>query len=327
MISSEILEKLKRITEEEQAILDGRNTIDRELYMSGGNNDTINSSKLLDGDKLITVRPHTRFIHFPEHTHDYVELVYMCSGKTTHIINGKKIVLKEGELLFMSQHTRQEILYADEMDIAINFIVLPKFFGDVLTAIGEEETPLKRFITDCLCGDGSGPGYLLFRVSDISPIQNLIENLIWILINGTPKKRNMNQMTMSLLFLHLLDHTDHLVYENPEQAAVFNVLRYVEDHYQDCSLTDVASKLHYDVSWLSREIKRRTGKNYTDIVQEKRLSQAAFLLKNTNLRVSNIAIAVGYENISYFHRLFAAGYGRSPRNYRMEQDMQERTLF
>ena len=68
---------------------------------------------------------------------------------------------------------------------------------------------------------------------------------------------------------------------------------------------------------------RKTGKTYTQLIQEKRLAQAAFLLRNTDRNVSDIAVAVGYENISYFHRIFADSYGKSPRHYRV----QERTLF
>jgi len=74
--------------------------------------------------------------------------------------------------------------------------------------------------------------------------------------------------------------------------------------------------MHYNLAWLSREIRRKTGKNFTDLVQEKRMSQAAWLLTNTSQNVADIAVAVGYENISYFHRLFAARYGMSPRLYR-----------
>ena len=91
-MDEKLLHKLGIITEEEQAILDGRLTIDRQLYMQGMDN-TINAKKLLATGKLITLRPHTRFIHFPEHTHDYVEVVYMCAGQTTHIVNGKHIRL------------------------------------------------------------------------------------------------------------------------------------------------------------------------------------------------------------------------------------------
>lgn len=45
---------------------------DRDLYMQSKNN-VINSRKLLAAGKLITIRPHTRFIDFPEHTHRAVQ--------------------------------------------------------------------------------------------------------------------------------------------------------------------------------------------------------------------------------------------------------------
>ena len=64
-----ILSRLKTVTAEEQAILDGSRDVDWSIYRgeAGG---AIHAQKLLAAGKLITVRPHTRFIHFPEHTHD-----------------------------------------------------------------------------------------------------------------------------------------------------------------------------------------------------------------------------------------------------------------
>ncbi len=309
------LANLRKITPEEQAILDGRTSIDRDLYMQGQGN-TINSRKLLAAGKLITIRPHTRFIHFPEHTHDYVEMVYMCNGSTTHIVNGKTILLEQGDLLFLGQSATHEVCKAGESDVAVNFIVLPAFFSTSLAAIGEEETPLRRFLVDCLCGKVSGPGYLHFDVSRVKPVQNLIENLIWTLIQDTPQKRKVSQMTMALLFVQLMGHTESLLTEGQNDAAIFHVLRYIETHYADGSFSELTEVLHYDASWLSREIKKKTGKTYTQLIQEKRLAQAAFLLKNTKRNVSDIAQAVGYENISYFHRMFAAFFGRSPKQYR-----------
>ena len=81
MVKADILEQLKQITPEEQDIIDGGREINRDIYMLGRDN-TVNSKKLLDEGKLITMRKHTRFIAFPEHTHDYVELIYMCQGST-----------------------------------------------------------------------------------------------------------------------------------------------------------------------------------------------------------------------------------------------------
>ena len=126
-----ILDKLSLVTQEEHRILAGDDRIDRELYMLD-QGDTINARKLLATGKLITLRPHTRFIHFPAHRHDYVEVVYMCQGTTTHLVNDTCIRLQQGELLFMNQTVKHEVLKAGEQDVAVNFIVLPEFFNSVL---------------------------------------------------------------------------------------------------------------------------------------------------------------------------------------------------
>lgn len=315
LLNAEIFNKLSAVTSEEQAILHGQSSIDRALYMSGENN-IINSQKLLEMGRLITIRPHTRFIDFPEHTHDYVEVVYMCSGSTTHIINGNELTLYQGELLFLSPGAAHSIKKAAEKDIAVNFIILPSFFDQALVMLGEEETPLRRFILNCLSKKVSSGSYLHFKVTDILPIQNLIENLLYTLISDIPNKRQINQTTMGLLLLHLLGYTDRLHVENETDAVLIEVFRYIEDHYRTGRLSELAEFLHYDLYWLSREIKRKTGKNYTELLQEKRLSQAAYLLRTTEINISDISDAVGYENVSYFHRLFAARFGMSPKKYR-----------
>ena len=314
-MNSAILQKLSEVSAEEREILGGRSHIDRSLYMDGSR-DVISGEKLLEKGKLIAIRPHTRFIAFPEHTHDYVEMVYMCAGETRHLINGSPITLRQGELLMLGQNARQSIEAAGERDVAVNFIVRPAFFSGTLPFLGEEETPLRRFIVSCLTGENEA-GYLLFRVAEVLPIQNLIENLLYTVMEDTPNKRGILQMTMGLLFAQLMNHTDALQFGTQEQTAVVSVLRYIEEHYRDASLSEIAGLLHYELPSLSRLIRQKTGKNYTELLQEKRLSQAGWLLRNTDKNVDGIANAVGYENVSYFHRLFAARFGQSPRQYRL----------
>lgn len=309
-----LLRKLSTITEEEKRIINGEVKIDRSLYMDGSH-DVISGCKLLEAGQIITIRPHTRFTAFPEHTHDYVEMVYMCSGETVHHVNGTRIVLHAGEMLILGQHAIQSIEAAKEGDVGINFIVRPAFFSGTLSFLGEEDTPLRRFIISCLTGENEA-GFLLFHVADILPIQNLIENLLFTLIEKIPNRRGILQSTMGLLFAQFLNHTESLEFHSTQQNVLLFVLRYIEEHYADGSLSDIAEQLHYDLPYLSRLIRQATGQNYTQLLQEKRLSQAAWLLKNTDLKVDEISQSVGYENISYFHRIFAARFGQSPRAYR-----------
>jgi AraC-like DNA-binding protein len=94
--------------------------------------------------------------------------------------------------------------------------------------------------------------------------------------------------------------------------------RYIEENFRTATLKEAAELLGYDIYHLSRQIRQKTGRTFLDIVQEKRMLQAAFLLNNTALPVGEVSLAVGYENISYFHRIFFAAFGRSPKHYRDE---------
>ncbi len=320
-MNKEIINQLKIITDEERQFLNGRKEIDSSLYYSETttNQYMIDSRKLLEAGKLITIRPNTRFVHFPPHRHNYVEVIYMCEGMTRHIINGKKVELHAGELLFLSQNAIQEIMPAGESDIGVNFIILPEFFSYALGMMTDEENQLRTFVFDCLSGKNEEVGYLHFKVADVLPLQNLVENLIWTLLNHQQNKRSINEITMGLLLLELINHMDTVEtnHHSKGQILTIQVLGYIESNYKDGELTKLASRLHYDSAFLSKEIKRYTGSTYTELVQEKRLSQAAYLLTHTAMPVSDIAGAVGYENISFFHRKFQEKYRMTPRRYRV----------
>lgn len=320
-MKQEILEELEKITPEEEFILKGNREIEKNRYMSAKDG-VIDAAKLLDAGKLIQIRTHTRFIHFPAHTHNYIEVVYMCSGRTHHVINGNHVILNQGELLFLNQKAVQEIYPAKEKDIAVNFIILPEFFDYGLRMMETEKNDLREFIVDCLREEKNGAGYLHFKVADVLSIQNLVENLIWTLLNKQSNKRSINQATMGLLFLQLLNHMDKLETGESDapQKLIISVLSYIEENYKDGELGILAEQMHYNMYWLSKEIKKQTGKNFTELLQNKRMNQAAYLLRNTSLTVLEISIAVGYDNASFFHKLFKKKYGVTPRRYRVTSD-------
>lgn len=316
-MDQKLLNALSVITEEEQRILDGRENIDQQIYTEKKEL-IVDCDKLLERGKLIQVRPHTRFIRFPKHRHNYVEVIYMCQGTTTHIIDGNQVVLEEGDLLFLNQNAEQEILPAKETDIAVNFIVLPEFFNMAFEMMGEENNVLKEFLVGTLCRKNELASYLYFHVSEILPIQNLIENMVWTIFYDMTNKRSCNQITMGLLLLQLLNYMDKMETGSTrfDTELAGTVLNYIEEHYKNGSLTELAEMMRYDVYWLSREIKKRTGKTYKELLQAKRMSQAAYLLTSSTIPVTDIIESVGYDNTSYFYRKFRERYGMSPKEYR-----------
>ena len=319
----ELLDMLKKITPEEQELLDGSREIRKERY-TNRRDFVVDSRLLLEKGRLIEIRPHTRFAYFPKHRHNYVEMVYMCAGTTTHIINGSnELVLKEGDLLFLNQNVYHEILPAGEKDLAVNFIILPEFFDRPISMV-ERENILRDFLISTLAGDTAINDYLYIKTKGIIPVENLLENMIWTILGRHPMMDTINQTSMGLLLMNLSRFADLIGRGDPqheEQNLMFSVLDYIEHHYQNGTLAEISELSHLPTYQVSRILKKRTGKNFKELLQLRRLQQAAYLLQNTTLSIDKIIVHIGYENSSYFYRVFREKYGCSPSEYRLHPSL------
>ena len=319
-MTKDTLEHLRITTKEEQRLLADGGMIDKEIYTTS-KEFTVDSNKMMEKGRLIDIRSHTRFITFPAHKHNYIEIMYMCEGKTEHIINGNtRVIVEKGDLLFMNQFASHEIAAALENDIGINFIILPEFFDAVLPMLNQGNA-LSNFIISTLRKDTNVGGYLHYKVADVLPVQNLVENLIWSLLNRQVNYQEVNQTTMGLLFMQLVNETDRIEAGNPELSRdifVMQILKYIEENYKKGTLADLAEQMSQSTSNMSKLIKNYTGRNFKDLLQKKRLKQAEYLIGNTYLSITEIIYQVGYDNTSYFHRIFRQAYGMSPKNYRVK---------
>lgn len=313
----ELMERLIKITAEEERLLRG-GKVEKALYTSGQGFHA-DSERLLAQGQLIAIRVHTRFAPFPEHSHDYVEIMYMCSGCTRHTINnGPPLTLQAGELLFLNQHARHSVERAGREDVGINFLVLPQFFDYALTMTSPGNV-LANFLADGLRRGGGELSFLHFQAADKPPVQNLVENLLWGLVRPQRSGSRLEQATMGLLFMQLLEDLDGLSRESGGQSRpVLAALREIEENYRQADLTRLAGELHVSLPYLSHAVRSATGKTYKELLREKRLSRAAALLTETTLPIDDIIAAVGYDNTSYFYRKFRERYGVSPRQWRLE---------
>ena len=286
---------------------------------------TVDSGKMLEEGRLIAVRTHTRFVHFPAHRHNFVEVLYVCEGSLTNIIDGKKVIVNKGELLFLNQFTKHEILKAGQNDIAINFMVLPEFF-DVAYSMTGNDNMLADFLVNVLRQDEERGEYLHFKVAEVLQIQNLLENIIYSLVNGEENRERINQTTMGLIFMYLVESVQYVEMRLPNQyenMISMTTLDYIEQKYRTATLTELCSRLHLPMHVLSKMIKKTTGFNFKELLQRKRLNKAVELMCDTDLPISDIIAAVGYENNSYFHRVFKEHYHMTPRAFRVKNSEKE----
>ncbi len=311
-----LLDELKIPSLEEEKYLKGEK-IDKKLYTDFSLRE-VDKKHLLEEGKLITVRKHTRFVDFEKHRHNYVEMMYVVEGSIVHIIDDKRIELKKGDFLLLNQGISHSILRANYDDVGINFICLPEFFSIPLSML-QNKNILAEFIA-LTFRNNTEPFYLLFRLKENKQIENLMENMIDSLVHNYPNEDIINQYTMGLVFLYLLNHLEDLSSNssmNYKETIVEIVLEYISNNYKDANLTKIANETHQSVTVLSKLIKNKTGSTFLELLQEERFKHACKMLKNTSLSIEDIALSVGYENQSYFFRQFKKRLNMTPRQYRL----------
>ncbi len=100
-----------------------------------------------------------------------------------------------------------------------------------------------------------------------------------------------------------------------EQARVGKVLEIIRSG-RPCNLCDLARELNLSKSHLQHLFKRQTGLCLGHLLTEQKLQTAARLLRSSQMRIKQIACAVGYEHTSSFTRAFERRFAEPPQEFR-----------
>ena len=102
-----------------------------------------------------------------------------------------------------------------------------------------------------------------------------------------------------------------------EPVAIWKARKYIEKHSgEELSLTKVAKVVNMNANHLSENFKQVTGMNFVEYVARTRFANTCDLLRNSKLRISEIAFAAGFQSLSQFNRIFKRFSGKSPTEYR-----------
>ncbi len=279
----------------------------------------IDKKNYLKEGRLITVYQHKELTESSEHRHNYIEIMYVSRGTITHCIEGKEVVMKKGDILLMNQYVKHSVKTGCG-DVGINFIALPEFFDIPLKMLGGNNV-LAEFLVNTLRQQHQESNYLLFSLESDRAIENLVENMIESALNQDKKCDILNQYSMGLVFLYLMNHIEHLTTNSSKDSKdviVQSVLNYIDTHYKTANLTEIAEDFHQSISVLSKLIKRRTGQTFQELLHQKRFEKAIALLTETDLAIEEVVLAVGYESQSNFYSQFKKRYSMTPREYRVK---------
>jgi YesN/AraC family two-component response regulator len=137
-------------------------------------------------------------------------------------------------------------------------------------------------------------------------------------------KKILTEKSVSKYFAALTDMVDLIVKEimtkksNAQNILAVKVREYIQQHYMDCGLSvkQIANSLHFHENYISNLYKEEYGENLSNAIEQLRIEKASELLRTTDIRIGEVAAAVGYSSDSSFRRAFKKITGVSPVDYR-----------
>lgn len=322
----ELDKRLREHTEREQFYLDHPGSVSpryqhiKKSFIEGKEVYSFELSKL--NDEEILIRKDSRFTFVPFYRHTNINLNYIYSGQCTYIIDDQYVTLQQGDVCIFDKDVIRAKMKLSEEDIVFNISMSNSYFSKSLSNRIAEQSVMASFIIHSLSQNEHHDNYLIFRTNGSPSIISLFQRLLLEYYNNDIYSKEIIQSYIDIIFMELLrlyqgNHANHMIQvTNGSNDKILHILSYIEAHYQDCTIDDLAQIFGYHPKYLSTMIKQKTGKNFKEIQLQQRMNHACSYLRNTSLSIQEIAEKIGFSNQSFFYKRFVEIYHVKPQEYR-----------
>ena len=256
------------------------------------------------------------------HAHDFFEINYVFSGKCHMLFENETLTLSPGELCIISPGSMHDVYTSDD-SIAVSIMIRRDTFENTFFRLLSQKNLLADFFRTILYSETEKANYLFFTTNNSPIVHDSIKTIFMDCYVLDSYSNTCAISRIHIFFSVLLRHFSHTIQIYNKSSTVANqtnfllILQYIQNHYQTVSLDTLCDKFHYNKSYLSRLIRKNTGRSFIDIVTDLKLSQAIDLLTNTTLSIADISELVGYHNVDHFSKHCKKKYSCPPSIYRL----------
>lgn len=288
--------------------------------------ETLKDNDLKKNSQLISISTQPVESYVPFHIHNYVEIMVVLLGNCIVHTTNEVISMKQDEIIIMGTNTIHKVQKIDSGTIVLNIALKKAAFSlsdlDFLTH-SKDTHSVSSIMFSLLSNRNSGGAFNLFHTNhDVKVV-----NTIYDIISEYYKPDNYSNQIIRLEILELFLRLVRIASENPvlqiqkkrqnnSEIDLLTLLLYIEKNYQHITLDKMAKYFGFNANYLSSFLKKKTGYTFIKLVHIQRINTAAEYLAFTNAPIESIALKVGYENPSYFYKIFKKYIGSSPTQYR-----------
>lgn len=280
---------------------------------------TLKNSDSSDNERLTIRKEEIPCMDSSWHYHPQYELLYISQSTGIRFVGDNVSPFVPGELVLVGPYLphlwRNDPSYYSEVETIMVKTIVIKF--------------QKNFI-----GEGT------FNNPEFHEINHLLEQSSYGVSFGKKTSKKLNAELLGILDLSpaeqsiklldilcrlslsvdkkMLSTTDMRQYTAEHSQRIDSILKYISDNYaNEISLKDVSEVACMTTNSFCRFFKKTTNKSFTEFLNEIRVKNAARLLVQEDLPISDICVRVGYNSITNFYRQFVQIMGVTPKGYRL----------
>lgn len=281
----------------------------------------LNDSKSIYLPTHNSIQIHIESCYAPENfiALDYFVVIYVLKGSCTVFFDSTKRNLSVGEVCILPPSILRRV-HTSKDDIVLSIMSDKSNFEKNFFQLLNENNILSEFFRNSLYN--SKQEYLLFMIPPSKEIKQVLQQLFQEFVNGDEYSENIFNNYLQIFYTHIIRsyNSTYNYYINEKElsakASIPAIIQFINENYRTLTLGMLAQKFHYDSTYLSKLIKSTTGKSYSEIVTNLKLTEAKKLLENTQLKIDEISELIGYNSSDHFSYIFKLYTGLSPRKYR-----------
>lgn len=273
-----------------------------------------NEKYIKDGKNVGIFRQTTQLVSV-EHQHEFIEIIYILSGKAFQSVDGKEYRVKKGDIIFINYGGIHKFI-PDDTFTFYNICFSPEIISDTIINADNAFLLLSLTAFDTMRGEQNG-GIISFSGKECLEIEHILAAMLEEYQNDPPFSNKILESYINILITKMLRKTQLGIDQQDTQNIWQELLEYIDRNLDaDLTLPALAKKCFYNPSYFSRIFKQKFHITPTEYVSRKRIEQAVSLLSNSNLSVDEIGFKVGFSDRSTFYAAFSKITGSTPSQYR-----------
>lgn len=242
------------------------------------------------------------FVQSNVHYHNYYELFYLEYGECNYTIENDIFKLRSNQLVIVSPLTMHITSYEQKstrkiISFSADFIA-PVF----IKYLSKNQNP-----------------YVFYNDKSRNLLESL-DNIIKELQSPDAFSKQATQSYLTIMLKHILrfqSDPSYFINDIEGHTSVYTMLNYIQSNYQnDISLKDLSDLLGYTPNYVSKLFSNTIGMSFKKYLFLQRIKTAESLLLNSDIPITEISYAVGFNDSNYFSTAFKNKYGITPSEYR-----------